>query len=266
MLTPNTPAPATINNRFIDAIRLQLQGLEAKVLNELSEKNFDKEFLNLQNDIVYRKFSFDRIEYVLIRFMGRISISIGRRLGEIYDKVPRILAAVRFNLTSSQVYQKVNDLELDLCFKFSDLAEADILHVRNLLSTRTSGVIDQGLGIEIRYNFNPNDSSRLRKDEEMGQNLIAAGLTPIYLVFSDISPRADAMQRLRRSGWTFLIGEEASTFINELVGVDFQAILDEPTIKAEISLVIDDIMSKLVNSHAFQEVVKKYSTTSSSVL
>lgn len=245
--------------RFIKVIRYQLEGLANKVLNEFSEDNYKKELAALEGDPVYGKFSFSIAEYVLIRFMGRISISVGRRLGEIYDKVPRFAAAARFNLTPAQIAPKMGGLELDIALLFSQLNAADIEH---LISTYNkffgTGLETIGVGIEIRYNFNPNDSSRLRKDVEMGKLILKAGLKPIYLVFSSISPRQDAISRLTNNGWNFLIGDEAIAFITELLQIEIQNILDKPAIKAEIKQIVDEIMKNLVNSHAFNQVLDKH--------
>ena len=245
--------------RFIGVIRHQLQGLSNKVLNDFSKENYESELESLQTDPVYEKFSFNRAEYVLIRFMGRISISVGRRLGEIYDKVPRFAAAARFNLAPEQIAPVLDGLELDIGLNFSQLSQADQQHTAAVYKKYIgSGLDTPGLGIEIRYNFNPNDSSRLRKDVHMGELLSQSGLKPIYLIFSAISPRQDAISRLTNSGWTFLIGEPAIQFISELLGMDIQSILDKPVIKEEISKIVDGIMSDLVKSHAFQEVAKKH--------
>jgi len=244
-------------DRFLGVIRHQLQGLSNKVTNDFSKENFETELSSLQTDPVYEKFAFNRAEYVLVRFMGRISISVGRRLGEIYDKVPRFAAAARFNLTPEQIAPVLDGLELDIGLKFSQLSLADQQHAAAVFKKYTIADLDMsGLGIEIRYNFNPNDSSRLRKDIHMGELLTAEGLKPIYLVFSSISPRQDAISRLTTSGWTFLVGEPALNFISELLGMEIQTVLDKPVIKVEIKKIVDGIMSDLIKSHAFQQVVQ----------
>lgn len=247
-----------LENRFIEVIRLQLQGLANKVTNDFSKENFKAELAALGSDPVYEKFAFNRAEYVLIRFMGRISISVGRRLGEIYDKVPRFAAAARFNLIPEQIAPIIGGLELDIGLKFSELNAADQEHVIKVCKKYIGTLGKKGLGIEIRYNFNPNDSSRLRKDVNMGNLLLKAGLKPVYLVFSSISPRKDAISRLTTSGWTFLVGQDALKFITELLEMEIQSILDKPLIKAEIKKIVDDIMSAMVKSHAFQQVVAKH--------
>lgn len=245
--------------RFIRVIRHQLQGLSNKVTNDFSKENYENELASLESDPVYEKFAFNRAEYVLVRFMGRISISVGRRLGEIYDKVPRFVAAARFKLTPEQIAPTLDGLELDIGLKFSELTKEDQQHLITIYKKHTGIDLDTtGLGIEIRYNFNPNDSSRLRKVVHMGELLVAAGLKPIYLIFSSISPRQDAISRLTSSGWTFLIGDQALKFISELLGMEIQSVLDKPIIKAEIKKIVDDIMSNLVKSHAFQQVVEKH--------
>jgi hypothetical protein len=245
--------------RFIGVIRHQLNGLSNKVIADFSKENYDYEMKALESDPVYSKFAFDRAEYVLIRFMGRISISVGRRLGEIYDKVPRFVAAARFNLMPEQIAPTLDGLELDIGLKFSELVEADQKHLVETFKKYTNNDLDMtGLGIEIRYNFNPNDSSRLRKDVQMGELLVAAGLKPTYLIFSSISPRQDAISRLTATGWTFLIGESAIKFISELLGMDIQSVLDKPLIKEEIKKMVDQIMSDLVKSHSFQQVASQH--------
>lgn len=244
-------------DRFLGVIRHQLKGLSNKVTNDFSKENFENELVSLQTDPVYEKFAFNRAEYVLVRFMGRISISVGRRLGEIYDKVPRFAAAARFNLTPEQIAPVLDGLELDIGLRFSELNFQDQQHLAETFKKHTGVDLDMsGIGIEIRYNFNPNDSSRLRKDIHMGELLAASGLKPIYLVFSSISPRRDAISRLTSSGWTFLVGEPALKFISELLGIEIQTVLDKPMIKAEIKRIVDGIMSDLIKSHAFQQVIE----------
>jgi hypothetical protein len=248
-----------LENRFIAVIRHQLEGLSNKVENDFSKENYEKELAALKRDPVYGKFSFDIAEYVLVRFMGRISISVGRRLGEIYDKVPRFAAAARFNLTPEQIAPSFDGLELDIALMFKQLNAADKQHVIDSFKKFFKSDLDtNGLGIEIRYNFNPNDSSRLRKDVKMGELIVAAGLKPIYLIFSSISPRNDAISRLTKSGWTFLIGDEAIAFITDLLQIEIQSILDKPVISNEIKKIVGDIMKTLVQSHAFAQVIDKH--------
>jgi hypothetical protein len=246
-----------IKARFLDSIRRHLIGLHRKIQSDFSQENFERELLALKGDPVYSKFAFDSPEYVLIRLIGRMSISIGRRLGEIYDKIPRLVAAARFGLTPTQVAPTLVNLELDIALRFSLLKPSDIEHVQKTLSAHF-GVLEQsqGLGIEIRYNFNPNDSARLRKDVTMAEYVRAENLMPIYLVFSAISPRLEAIARLQRAGWHFLTGIEAIDFSRTLFGLDFDAILEEPEIKEEIRHETTEILSEMINSHAFQSVLR----------
>lgn len=48
-----------------------------------------------------------------------MSVSVGRRLDEIYDKIPRFVAAARFDLSPEQVAEKFHDLELDIGLRFA---------------------------------------------------------------------------------------------------------------------------------------------------
>lgn len=84
--------------RFLDAIEHHLDGLVSKIERDFSAASLKKEVDGLKGDKVYHDLGFDTIEYALVRLVGRISISVGRRLGEIYDKVPRFVAAARFGL------------------------------------------------------------------------------------------------------------------------------------------------------------------------
>lgn len=245
-----------VEDRLIESIKHQLNGLADKVSRDFCENNFNQELESLKSDPVYEKFSFDRAEYVLIRFMGRISISIGRRLGEIYDKIPRFAAVARFNLSQQQIAPILEGLELDTCLKLDNLSDDDKTHVKEVYKKYIGKDLNtNGIGIEIRYNFNPNDSSRLRKDVRMGQLLVQQNLTPIYLVFSSISPRQDAISRLTTNGWTFLIGNNAINFITELLGVEIQSILDKPEVKEEIKQTVDMIMKSLLESYAFKQIL-----------
>ena len=79
-----------LEQQFIGQLRHHLEGWRQKVIADFSKGNFDSELASLSSDPVYPKFHFHSAAYVNIRFMGRMSISIGRRLGEIYDKVPRL--------------------------------------------------------------------------------------------------------------------------------------------------------------------------------
>lgn len=247
-------------NNLQKALRRQLGGLGEKVLNDFGKESYERELQSLKQDSVYPKFSFDRPEYVLIRLMGRISISVGRRLGEIYDKIPRILASVRYGLDPSDVAPVLDGLELDIGLRFSLISKEYQKSIKEITEQyiKTSVEKRKGVGIEIRYNFNPNDSSRLRKDVKMAELLKKEDFAPIYLVFSSISPREDAIARLTRAGWYFLVGEKAIAFLKDILGEDFLSLLENPDIKNEIVKEIDAIMNGLVKSHAFSEVLKKH--------
>jgi len=244
--------------KFIEAIDSHLKGWALKVNNDFSKANFENELNALKGDPIYADFKFDTPEYVLIRFMGRMSISIGRRLGEIYDKIPRFAAAAKFDLNPQQISPKFDGLELDIGIVQSDISEPNKEHLNTICQKYFKEKLAGGLGIEIRYNFNPNDSSRLRKDVEMGEVLRKQDYTPVYLVFSSISPRQDAISRLEKSGWNFLIGADAVKFMNELLEIDLETILKKKEISEEIKKSVDAIMKSIYDSHAFQEVLKKY--------
>jgi hypothetical protein len=79
---------------------------------------------------------------------------------------------------------------------------------------------------------------------------------PIYLIFSSISPREDAISRLTRAGWNFLIGNRANSFMNELLDVDITRILDVPSIREEIQREVNSIMRGLFNTYAFKQAMK----------
>lgn len=87
-----------IELRFLAAIHHHLDGWRRKIENDFGKECFDKELAALAGDPVYHKFAFDCPEYVVVRLMGRMSISVGRRLGEIYDKIPRYGASARFGV------------------------------------------------------------------------------------------------------------------------------------------------------------------------
>ena len=250
---------ALIKERFLISLRHHLAGLLAKVENDFSKANFEKELASLQNDPVYSKFAFNSPEYVLVRLVGRVSISVGRRLGEIYDKIPRYVAAARFGLRPEQVAPLLQKLELDIALRFGLLSRHDVKGIQNVVRQYLNvDCGDNGLGVEIRYNFNPNDSARLRKDVVMAGLVQAENLLPIYLIYSAISPRDEAIARLKRAGWTFLVGERAIGFSRELFGLDLESILDEPAIAAEVKREIGAIMTAMVGSHAFQHVVSRH--------
>lgn len=112
----------------------------------------------------------------------------------------------------------------------------------------------RGVGIEIRYNFNPNDSARLRKDVDMARYVQEQGLYPVYLIYSAISPRDDAIGRLTRAGWTFLQGEQATSFTNELFGADFLGIMERPEVRDRIHEEVRQMMRGIFESYAFKQV------------
>lgn len=249
-----------IREQFWHELEHHLSGWLEKVSEDFSQEAFERELQDLKRDPVYASFGFATAEYVLIRLMGRISISIGRRLGEVYDKIPRLITQARFGLSDEQVAPKIADkLELDVCIPKHSLSKGDAAHVavvaREFLRSKT---LQNGLGIEIRYNFNPNDSARLRKDVEMAQLLKHSGLTPIYLIFSTISPRDEAIARLKRAGWTFLVGDEASGFMRSLIGMDFQSILKE--VRGELDTKVAKIMEQIYTSPAMTKTLQQYRT------
>ena len=92
----------------------------------------------------------------------------------------------------------------------------------------------------------------------MANYLQREALLPIYLIFSAISPRDEAISRLKRAGWNFLIGESAITFAEDLLGLNLAQILNKPHIKAEIQREVNEMMKMIFNSHAFQQVVSIY--------
>ncbi len=243
---------------IIAELRHHLAGWREKIQSDFSKANFDAELAALRGDPLYPKFNFDTPDYVNIRFMGRVSISIGRRLGEIYDKIPRRLAIEKYGITRQQVAPKFGGLELDVGLRFSEVRLDDARHIADVCKKYLGEEIrNDGVGIEIRYNFNPNDSSRLRKDCDMADRLLDADLRPVYLIFSSISPRNEAISRLERAGWKFLIGQVALDFATELLGMDLAEIWDRPAIKSEIKKEIDGMMSDIKNSHSFSQFIEK---------
>lgn len=247
-----------VKARFLKELKHHLDGWRAKVKNDFGEVNYNKELAELTSDSLYPRFNFATAEYVNIRFIGRMSISIGRRLGEIYDKIPRFLVGARFNLEPKVVAPKIEKLELDICLEFERLEDAN----RSSVYAELAKIFPDtdfgeylGLGIEIRYNFNPNDSSRLRKDVDMAKNLIKSKLFPIYLIFSSISPRDEAIKRLTAAEWNFVVGKAASSFSANLFGLDLSTILDLPEVKDLIHTEIDAMMSDLKMSHSFGKFI-----------
>ena len=242
--------------RFLEAIGHHLDGWRRKIAADFGKGSYDEELEKLVGDPVYHKFAFDCPEYVVVRLMGRMSISVGRRLGEIYDKIPRFVAGARFNISPEQVAEKFNGLELDIGLRYSLLNKEDRAHVASVLAKHGATPKTAGVGIEIRYNFNPNDSARLRKDVEMAKYVQAAGLLPVYLIYSAISPRDDAIGRLTRAGWIFLQGNEASDFTTELFGADFLGIMERPEVRDRIHEDVRQMMRAIFESHAFKQVAK----------
>jgi hypothetical protein len=255
-MAPLMRDPGEVEAKFLAALRRHLAGWRAKVAADFSTESYLHELQSLRSDSLYPKFSFDRPEYVLVRLMGRMSISIGRRLGEIYDKIPRFVAGARFNLAPESVAPKMQNLELDIGLRLSQVGADDAQHIAAIIQKFTAKPNPgQGVGIEIRYNFNPNDSARLRKDCDMAAYLVAAGLVPIYLVFSGISPRAEAIARLTRAGWFFLVGPQAAEFSYELFGMNLGDILDQPKIRDEIDKEVSALFDDIFSSPAYREVL-----------
>jgi hypothetical protein len=246
--------------RFLLELRHHFQGWLAKVTRDLSASAFQAEIESLRTDPLYSAFGLATPEYALVRVMGRLSISIGRRLGEIYDKIPRFVTQARFNLTALEVAPKVDGtLELDVCVPLSRLTAEDRERVKNVMVHHVySATKFTGVAIEIRYNFNPNDSARLRKDVHMVELLLAQKLAPVYLIFSTISPRDEAIARLRRAGWNFLVGPAAAEFMNQLIGMDIQAILGSGAVREEVAIEMARIMRGLYESEAVRQTLSRY--------
>lgn len=240
--------------KFLDAIRHHLAGWKRKIDGDFGKESYDAELEKLAGDPVYAKFAFDCPEYVLVRLMGRISISIGRRLGEIYDKLPRFVASARFDVAPERVAEKFNGLELDIGLRYEFLSEQDRQHLLDVLANHGADGSETGVGIEIRYNFNPNDSARLRKDVDMANYIQEEGLFPLYLIYSAISPRDEAIARLTRAGWHFLQGDDASNFTNELFGADFLGILERSEVQERVHEEVRQLMASIFTSHAFSQV------------
>lgn len=250
------PSKPELLEKLLVELRWHIRGWLDKVARDLSNEATERELAALQGDPVYKSFGLATREYVLIRLMGRLSISIGRRLGEIYDKLPRIAAQARFGLDAESVAPVIAErLALDVAVPLSKLSPEDQSHVRDVTARHLPGCsLGDGPAIEIRYNFNPNDSARLRKDCEMAALLRERSLLPIYLVFSTISPRDEAIARLKRAGWTFLVGPEASRFMAELIGLDIAEALLEEKAQVEIKREMEALMKQVFRSAAFQSV------------
>jgi len=249
-----------IEEHLIKQLDHHLDGLKEKIIGDFSKSSFESEIEALKNDSLYPKFAMATGEYVLIRFMGRMSISIGRRIGEIYDKIPRLIAQKVFDIPTDRIAPKMGGkLELDTCLPFDIISDHGRNHIAEVVKKyiKTSPA-KNGIGIEIRYNFNPNDSSRLRKDEAMANHLINDMLTPVYLIFSSISPRADAISRLERAGWTFIIGENARRFSQDLYGINISTILEKESVNTTITHRVNEIMGILYSSYAFRQIADKY--------
>jgi hypothetical protein len=246
--------------RFLMELRRHFLGWFEKFKQDLSEERFESEIKALQGDPLYSAFGLASAEYALVRMMGRISISIGRRLGEIYDKLPRFVTQARFKLDSSSVAPVLKGLELDVCIPLQKLGPDDRKHVESVADKYIGRVaVRKGLAIEIRYNFNPNDSARLRKDVLMAELLEAADLVRVYLIFSSISPRDEAIARLKRAGRTFLVGEEAANFMRDLVGMDIETILQSAAVKEEVKHEMARIMAAIYGSYAVRSTLSRHS-------
>jgi hypothetical protein len=254
---------SVVRERFLLELRHHLSGWRRKVETDFAPENMSRELDLLCNDPIYTKFGLATPEYVAIRLMGRVSISIGRRLGEIYDKIPRYVAKSRFDLTDLDVAPKFNGLQLDIAIPLDRLSGADRTEVNRITAehVNVAAELTKGLGIEIRYNFNPNDSSRLRKDCEMAELLVDAGLLPIYLVYSTISPRDEAIARLTRAGWHFLVGPEATQFSYDMFGMDFERILDDPAVVEEIETEVGLMMSHIYSSEPLRSLIDNHRRT-----
>jgi hypothetical protein len=247
-----------LEERFLNELRHHLDGWKDKISNDFSELAYEKELAELESDAVYKDFGFATPQYVLIRLMGRMSISIGRRLGEIYDKIPRFVVQARYGLQREDVAPKFGKLELDVQVPLSKLNQNDREYVKETAANYNLPVSSAGLGIEIRYNFNPNDSARLRKDVDMANELISRDLTPIYLIFSSISPREEAIRRLTKAGWIFLIGETAYSFMEQLANMDISTILQKDNVKREIQNEVNKLMESIFQSYAFNKALQSY--------
>lgn len=251
-------------SRFLEHLRRHLRGLREKATGDFSSETLDLELKQLRSDPVYSAFRLDTEEYAAIRLLGRMSISIGRRLGDLYERLPRIAAQTRFGLTDEQVSPKLGGrLELDVCIPVSLLSKPDRDSVAQLFATVFTGEdLGEGLAIEIRYNFNPNDSSRLRKDCEMTTLIRAQKMFPIYMVFSTSSPRGEAIKRLKKAGWHFLIGIEAYKFLDSVFGFDVFAILAAPDVRDEVHDQIRGLMSDIFSSEVMKKIGEKQSESS----
>lgn len=252
---------AATERRFLELLERALDGWQAKVDRDFSESSAASELASLASDEVYSKFGLASHGYVLIRLMGRMSISIGRRLGELYDNLPKFVAAARFGLQPADVSARIAGLNLDVCVPFRRLSASDkalAIETTNAALGSVATASNAGLGIEIRYNFNPNDSARLRKDVAMAEGLLAQGLVPIYLVYSGISPRAEAIARLRRAGWHFLIADEAAAFTRSLLGLDLSSLMQSEKVRKQVQEGMNGVMSAIAGSAAMTNALGDY--------
>ena len=128
---------SNVEVKFLEALRHHLAGWRAKVAADFSLEGYTKELKGLEGDSLYPQFAFDCPEYVLVRLMGRMSISIGRRLGEIYDKIPRFVAAARFNIPEEDVAPMMENLELDIGLRFSQVSQPDAQHIKSIIQKFT---------------------------------------------------------------------------------------------------------------------------------
>jgi hypothetical protein len=92
----------------------------------------------------------------------------------------------------------------------------------------------------------------------MAKYVKLAGLRPVYLVFSGISPRVEAIARLKRAGWEFLVGNSAINFAKDLLGMDLASILRRADIRADLKKEVSEITELMVKSPAFQQVLRLY--------
>lgn len=242
--------------KFLEHLRHHLKGWQSKVDNDFGKAAYDAELKGLTSDPVYSKFHLASAEYILIRLMGRMSVSIGRRLGELYDKIPRLAAQARYGLEREKVVVKFDGLELDVGLALGDLSSKDVTHLSSTCKKHLGLDLKKykGLAIEIRYNFNPNDSARLRKDKQLAALLNDDGYFPLYLVFAENSPRlGDAVASLKRAGWQFLIGQPALQFMAEVVGFDISNVLDRTEVSKEIQEEMRSLMQSIKQSYAYKQ-------------
>jgi hypothetical protein len=102
-MAPADLDPDELREKYLSALFGHVDGLKTKATNDFAEGPFLAELEQLREDPVYSAFGLDVPEYMLIRVMGRMSISVGRRLGELHDKPVRDVVVSRFGLTLEQV-------------------------------------------------------------------------------------------------------------------------------------------------------------------